>query len=93
MWEFINRAKRYVERLGHLRESDIKVIAGPLSTIHRGVHGVDPYDAYGPDYYGLTNVVGRMVEARASVVAETPQLRSLLQPPLWPMPGRNVAEQ
>jgi hypothetical protein len=88
MWEFINRAKCYEDRLGHLRESDISVLAGPLSTIHRGVHGVDPYEAYGLDYYGLSHVVACMIRAREDTIAKSPELTSLLQPPLWPMPGR-----
>lgn len=28
MWEFINRAKCYEDKLGHLRESDVRVTVG-----------------------------------------------------------------
>jgi hypothetical protein len=83
MWEFVNRAKRYENRLGHLRESDITVIVGPLSTIHRGVHGVEPYDAYGPD----PGANGGLVRSESS--STTCAGRSLLSS--WPARRRHRA--
>ena len=86
IWEFIEHAKRYDDNLARLGATNVRVV-GDLIDLHVNIYGIDAYSPFDPSIYRLSNAITRMVVEGEDAVLRTQHLKSLVLPPLWPIPG------
>lgn len=90
--QILTLVERHLESLSALDDgsnkpvvSEVVLLEGDWSTLHKGRWGVDPYNAWGNRWKAADESIGRVIHYLTQIVNSSPDAQHLLRPPLWPV--------